>query len=617
MKRVFTLLVFAFALMSLQAQFVDFGTGFSMQKGDFAVGDIDNDGDLDIIFSGEEDGPWHEVGAIMLNDGTGNFTPQTNERVIRIGRSGNIQFGDIDGDGDLDVIFCGWGSQNSSKGIALNNGSGVFTLADAALYPVNNAATVTSCGFADFNLDGLLDYYFFANGIGNCIIYFQQPDGSFEASTESFGTHKWIEPEVTVIDFDNDQYPDLFITCHSEDFTPSQKWSGLFKNDGYGVFTYFAGTDIGTINPNYYQGNGTTSWSDVNGDGYPDLLLNGDQPNGGAGDGNFRVFKNLTGMSFELKQEYTRLARQGGVGNGSLFVDWDNDGKLDFIMGGWNFVDSKQQTFLFLGDNPASFTFTKSNLSDTYFPGVSEQGFRVADLNNDGKVDLLMCGYSGNFPPANFNRRIAGYMVNQSENASVPPAAPTALNASIITDGGETMITFSWSAPESETGKRGTTYNLALKNTTTGKWFYNPMAVIGGEKNGWRKVSGRMGNVFYNTSYELYDLPDGVYEWTVQAINGAYLGGSFAEIQTFQIGNGSGINTVNYYKPNVYVLNKKLIVESASTETQSLKIYAANGTTFVSTSFTNNAEIDLPAGIYIVELVKADAAPFRTKVLVN
>ena len=607
MRKIFTLCLL-FGALSMQAQFVDFGEELKMWKGDFAVGDINDDGYLDIIFSGEEDGPWHEVGAILLNDGDGNFIPQEGERVIRMGRSGNIHFGDINGDGYLDVIFAGWGCENSSQGIALNDGHGVFTLADEDLYPVNHSATVTSCGFADFNLDGLLDYYFFANGTDNCIIYFQQPDGSFVASTESFGKYDWIEPEVTVIDFDNDGYPDIFITCHSKEFDPNQKWSGLFKNDGFGVFNYFNGADLGAIDPNYYQGNGTSSWGDFNGDGYPDLLINGDQPNLAPGDGNFRVFKNVNGTLFQLEQEYSWL-RQGGVGNGSVIVDWDNDGKLDFFIGGWN--GSRQETALYMGTDPATFAFNKKDLSGIDFPGVSEAGYRIADLNGDGKADLLFCGFGS------IGRRVAGYLLNESPTASVPPAAPTNLNAVVDNSGGEIMITFSWTAPASEAGKHGTTYNLALKNTTTGKWFYNPMAVVGGEKNGWRKIAGRMGNVFYNKSFELYDLPEGNYEWTVQAINGAYFGGAFADVQKFTIGDDVSINKINVYKPIVTTIGKNLKVIGNTDATQYLKVYGISGITLASQIFTGNTEIELPAGVYIVELVKADSTPLRTKVLVK
>jgi hypothetical protein len=100
MKRFFTLLFFVLALLNLQAQFVDFNT--EIWKGILAAGDIDGDGDLDVIISGDAPGD-KEAGAILINDGAGNFTPQIGSRVITAGRSGNIHLGDIDGDGDLTI----------------------------------------------------------------------------------------------------------------------------------------------------------------------------------------------------------------------------------------------------------------------------------------------------------------------------------------------------------------------------------------------------------------------------------------------------------------------------------------------------------------------------------
>jgi len=229
MKKTFTFLALIVAVMSLHAQFVDFG--IEVWKATFAAADIDDDGDMDIILSGDpaKDGK-PEIGAILINDGAGNFTAQEGDRVITAGRSGNIAFGDIDGDGDLDVIFAGWGLSNPIKaGIALNDGRGVFKLASTEDYPVLEANTIVSCGFADFNLDGLLDYYFFGNNKGNCVIYFQQPDGSFEASADALQTtarysndtlsvgdpipYNFVEPEVSVIDFNNDGYPDMWINA--------------------------------------------------------------------------------------------------------------------------------------------------------------------------------------------------------------------------------------------------------------------------------------------------------------------------------------------------------------------------------------------------------------------
>lgn len=594
MKRNLLLLGALFLISVAHGQFVDFGTDYDIQRGDFAVADIDNDGDLDIIFSGENNGGI-EKGAILVNDGSGNFSLQSGTRVITMGKSGNIQFGDIDGDGDLDVIFAGWGTSASpSIGIALNDGLGNYTLASTSSYPINTASKITSAGFADFNLDGLLDYYFFGDGIGNCIIYFQQPDGTFKPSTDSFGSYNLVEPEVTVVDFDNDGYPDIFITAY--DNVTATRFSSLFKNDGFGSFTQFAGVDIYRK-----KANGTSSWGDFNGDGYLDLLLNGDGwlNSGEDNDGIVRIYKNNSGSSAPVGATFDWY-RQNGVGNGSAVVDWDNDGKLDFIIGGWNANTGKQETALYLNTNPSNFEFTKSPLTDTYFPGTSEQGLRVADLNGDNKVDLLLCGYSGG--TLALNRRIAGYVLNQSAKASVVPGAPTSLNASVDQSSGETMVTLTWTAPTSEAGKYGTTYNLSIRNKTTGKWLYNPMAIVGGSKNGWRKVAGRMGNVFANTHYEVYDLPAGEYEWTVQAINGAYLGGAFADAKTFTI-NSTGVLNPSPFNLNISNTGNHLkITINEFSLINHIQLYTLNGQVIEDKIFSSQFEKQMNPGIYLIRI---------------
>lgn len=623
MKRIFTFLALAVAALSLNAQFVDFN--LEIWKGIFAAADIDNDGDLDVIVSG--DAPNNtEGGAILINDGTGNFTVQSGERVITAGRGGNIHFGDIDGDGDLDVIFAGWGLSNTVKaGIALNDGQGNFALASSELYPVLAANKITSCGFADFDLNGLLDYYFFGNDPGNCVIYFQQANGSFTpvadaikatarytAEAVSVGdpiAYNFVEPEVSVVDFNNDGYPDMWINAadlnaKNEEVNgeqQTQRFSYLFKNDGFGVLTQYSGAVVP-----FKKANGDSSWGDINGDGYPDMLIHGDGylNSGENTDRMWRVFQNTEGSSFTMKWEH-EIARQGSMANGSLLVDWNNDGKLDLLGGGWN--GTRQETFLWLGDNPANFTFTRSDLSDTYFQGASEQGLLAADLNGDNKVDLLLNGYCA----APINKRAAGYMLNQSTAASVAPAAPTGLNA-VIDQSEEVMVTFSWSAPASETGKYGTTYNLSLKNTTTGKYLYNPMAAADGK----RKVGGCMGNVFTNKYFELYNLPAGTYEWTVQALNGAYVGGAFAETKTFTI-IGTSTDETPDRKLNVFSENQKLIVETSGATAGKVNVYAVSGSKMASANLSDRIEFQLPQGVYVVEVERDGYLNKISKVIIR
>ena len=90
-----------------------------------ALGDVDGDGDTDLIFANGGVSRVGEQNRLYLNDGTGSFTDATANRLpLAIDETAAVTLGDVDGDGDLDLIFGNDGTQNR---LYLNDGSGNFT----------------------------------------------------------------------------------------------------------------------------------------------------------------------------------------------------------------------------------------------------------------------------------------------------------------------------------------------------------------------------------------------------------------------------------------------------------------------------------------------------------
>lgn len=588
MKKITFFFAACFVVMTANAQFAEFDASFNMQHGDIVAVDVDNDGDLDIVVSGRTGST--PKSAIFINN-AGTYTLQGSENVITPGHFADIKFADVDGDGDLDVIFNGNDNAALGRGIALNDGFGVFTLSTLDV----TSATI-SCGFADFNNDGLIDYYVIGNGTANTgSIFFQQANGTFTKDQSSFTSLNIVDADVTIVDFNNDGYIDIFIS--GWDDNAKSRFSSIYINDGFGKFNAMAQPNI------IRKGYGSSVWGDVDGDGWMDLLLNGDGgADGEASSDIYRLYKN-NGGSLEAKATFKDY-RQISVGDGARLVDWDNDGDLDIILTGWSGTKGRQVTMLFECTNAANFTYVEHALSNTAFPGVSECSIETADLNNDGKIDLLITGFNGNQADqvGKFNRNICGYFLNQTTTVNTKPTAPTGLANEITNSGAEKLVTFTWNAAtDAITPQKSLTYNLSLKNTTTGKWLYNPKATMGGTSDGWRKVSEH-GNVFGNKKWEIYNLPGGNYEWTVQAIDANFMGGSFAATKTFEI-KSTGINEP-ISGVDIFAHDRIISVKNNSSELLNISIYSITGSLIKQLSSLTDVNFELNQGVYLVKVTK-------------
>jgi uncharacterized repeat protein (TIGR01451 family) len=113
-------------------------------------GDYDNDGDLDILLAGRSG--YGAITKVYRNDGSGLFT-DINAGLNNL-YGGEAAWGDLDNDGDLDILLTGLNNFNVPTSRAYrNDGNGVFTDIGAGLTDVG----YSSAAWGDYDNDGDLD----------------------------------------------------------------------------------------------------------------------------------------------------------------------------------------------------------------------------------------------------------------------------------------------------------------------------------------------------------------------------------------------------------------------------------------------------------------------------
>lgn len=126
-----------------------------------ASGDIDHDGDLDLVVGLDSSAADPSALRILVNDGKGVFSDEALARFVAGGgrRCAAVQLGDVDEDGDLDLLLGLQTASAASGGVQselwLNDGAGNFKYLSARFNSL--AVSVTAALLADMDEDGWLD----------------------------------------------------------------------------------------------------------------------------------------------------------------------------------------------------------------------------------------------------------------------------------------------------------------------------------------------------------------------------------------------------------------------------------------------------------------------------
>jgi hypothetical protein len=165
-----------------------------------AVGDFNGDGTLDLAVADEYIGV-----IILLGKGDGTFGAPKSYAAGANARP--LAVGDFNRDGYLDLAVGGDDSDDSTVSILLGKGDGTFK--PAVSYPVPRGGGCTSLAVADFNGDGFLDIVAAGPGSDTVSVFLGKGDGTFQATQSySAGAGPW---SVAVGDFNGDGFPDIAV----------------------------------------------------------------------------------------------------------------------------------------------------------------------------------------------------------------------------------------------------------------------------------------------------------------------------------------------------------------------------------------------------------------------
>jgi len=335
-----------------------------------AVGDINNDGLQDLLFTGNM-----VKNRLFINKGNFEFEDITEKSGIASmqGWCTGATMADINGDGNLDIYICRSADINPDRRknlLFINNGNLTFT-EKAEEYGLADHGYSTQSSFFDYDKDGDLDMFLINHSLQKYTTGVQEnvqlrkeqnPDFANKLFRNDNGKFKDISAEagitsnvltfglgLAISDLNNDSWPDIYV---SNDFNEPDY---MFLNNGNGTFTDKLTESMAQISM-YSMGSDV---ADYNNDGLPDIVTLDMLPESNevqkmhTGSENFDKMQFLFNKGFYYQFSRNMLQKNNGDGTFSeigqlagvsntdwswaaLFSDLDRDGKKDlFITNGY------------------------------------------------------------------------------------------------------------------------------------------------------------------------------------------------------------------------------------------------------------------------------------------
>jgi enediyne biosynthesis protein E4 len=395
-----------------------------------ALFDYDNDGRLDLfLVNGAAISDPSPLGAIPQKTGPqywnrlyhqkpdGAFEDVTEKaRLQGVGYGMGVAVGDYDNDGFEDLFVTAYGGNR----LYHNNGDGTFTdVTEKA--GVAGSGWSSSAAWVDLDGDGRLDlvvlrylqWDFTDIWCGEkkpgyrsyChpdqfqpvspLVYHNDGNGHFTEVSKQIGMGKPGKGlGLGIADFNGDGHIDVFV---ANDSVPEF----LYQNKGDGTFDEVALLSaVGVDGDGHVYAGMGVGFADYDNDGLPDLVVSN------LAYQKYALYKNNGDGSFTYATDQSGLGRMTYLhsGFGLQFLDYDNDGWKDLLVGQAHVLDTVQLTFpqlhyreppLLARNTGKEYVDVSQESGEVFHQVWASRGLATGDIDNDGRVDAVITENGG------------------------------------------------------------------------------------------------------------------------------------------------------------------------------------------------------------------------------
>jgi hypothetical protein len=285
-------------------------------------------------------------------------------------------------------------------------------------------------GLIDYDNDGWLDIYVVNGSTFDALdgketpphaaLFHNNHDGTFtDVAAKAGVTNDRWGTGVAIADFDNDGWPDIFVSNWGK--------NRLYHNNHNGTFTDVA-EKAGVTLGNWSSG---ATWGDYDGDGRLDLFVagylhydrnnlpvasengvpnafctfRGEQvscgPRGLKGEPDHLFHNNGDGTFTDVSEKAGVADKPGYYGLGTVFADINNDGKPDLLVG-----NDSTPNYLYLNKGDGTFedvSYASGFALDEAGRETASMGIAVGDYENNGMLDVFDTTFSDSYKPLYHN----------------------------------------------------------------------------------------------------------------------------------------------------------------------------------------------------------------------